>query len=183
VKSVQCALAVEWIEQEFSPQVVVLFRHPFNTLASWRDMGFVAPADRNPHELAVLTQYAREQWDLAPPPPDAAPLAHQAFEFGVLTNALADAAARHPGWIVARHEDLCQDSTARIRALTEQLGLDWTDAADRFVRDSDRDGTGFATTRVASEQPDRWRERLDAEEVAAIRSVLRSFPDRSLADC
>jgi hypothetical protein len=183
VKSVQCALATEWIAQEFSPQVVVLFRHPMNTIASWRDMDFVPSRTRNLREHAVLTRLAEERWGVTPPAADAPELAHHAFEFGVLTNALVDAAARHPEWTVARHEDLCVDSSSRLRELAERLGLTWNDAADRFVRESDRDGAGFATTRVASEQPDRWRARLSSDDVDAIRGVLRSFPDRTLADC
>ena len=183
VKSVQCTLATEWIAREFSPRVVVLFRHPLNTIASWRDMGFVASGARNPREHAVLSAYAAARWDLAPPPVDAPELAHHAFEFGVLTNALVDAAARHPDWVVARHEELCVDSATRMRELAERLDLTWSDAADRFVRESDRDGTGFATTRVASALPDRWRERLTPDDVDVIRAVLRTFPDHSLADC
>jgi hypothetical protein len=183
VKSVQCALAVEWIAQGFTPRVVVLFRHPLNTIASWRDMGFVASAARNPREHAVLVRVAAERWGIDPPPPDAPELAHHAFEFGILTNALADAAARHPDWVVAHHEELCVDSPARLRDLAERLGLTWNDDADRFVRDSDRDGAGFATTRVASEQPDRWRARLSDEDVDAIRTVLHAFPARDLAGC
>ena len=182
VKSVQCSLSVEWLAHEFGPQVVVLFRHPLNTIASWRDMGFVASVDRNPREHAVLTGIAATQWGVEPPPPDAPELAHHAFEFGVLTNALADAAARHPDWVVARHEDLCVDAPTRLRALAERLDLGWGDAAERFVRESDRDGAGFATTRVARDLPEAWRDRLTAEDVDAVLDVLRGFPDRSLAD-
>ena len=101
----------------------------------------------------------------------------------MLTNALADAAARNPEWIVARHEELCVDSAVRMRALAEEVGLEWSDAAEGFVRDSDRDGAGFATTRVASAQADRWRDRLSADDVETIRAVLHGFPDRALADC
>jgi hypothetical protein len=183
VKSVQCGLAVAWLAQEFGPQVVVLFRHPLNTIASWREMGFVASGDRNPREHEVIVATAAERWGIAPPPPDAPELARHAFEFGVLTNALADAAARNPGWVVARHEELCVDSAVRMRALAEQVGLEWSDDAERFVRDSNRDGAGFATTRVASEQVDRWRDRLSADDVETIRAVLHGFPDRALADC
>jgi hypothetical protein len=182
-KSVQCPLAVEWIAHEFDPRVVVLFRHPLNTIASWRDMGFVASGARNPREHAVLTEVAAARWGVGPPPVDAPDMAQHAFEFGVLTNALADAVARHPEWIVARHEDLCIDAPTRLRELGERVGLEWDDAADRFVRESDREGAGFATTRVAREQADRWRDRLSAEDVDAIRAVLHAFPDPTLAEC
>ncbi len=133
VKSVQCALSLEWLAHEFGPHVVVLFRHPLNTIASWRDMGFVASVARNPREHAVLTGIAADQWGVEPPPADAPELAHHAFEFGVLTNALVDAAARHPDWVVARHEDLCVDAPARLARSPSGIELGWGDAR-RSVR-------------------------------------------------
>jgi hypothetical protein len=182
-KSVQCALAVEWIAHEFAPTVVVLFRHPFNTLASWRDMGFEASPARNPREHAALVRVAAERWQVAPPPADAPELAHHAFEFGILTSALVDAVHRNPDWIVTSHEDLCVDAPTRLRSLVEQVGLEWSDATERFVRESDREGAGFATTRVASAQAERWRDRLSDGDVDAIRRVLHAFPDPALAGC
>ena len=74
------------------------------------------------------------------------------------------------------HEDLCVDSATRFAALAAELGLVWGDAAERSSRESDRDGTPYRTQRRTEEQPDRWRERLDAEQVATIRDTLGRFP-------
>ncbi len=68
-------------------------------------------------------------------------------------------------------------------ALAERVGLRWTDAAERFVEESDRQGSGFVTARVAAEQGERWRDRLSADEVDLVRSVLDAFPAGLLADC
>jgi hypothetical protein len=172
VKSVQCALALEWIAARFQPRILVVERNPFNVLASWNELGYV----RSPHELATMAAYAREHWGIEPPGADAPHLATQAFSYGVQTSALRDAAARHPEWLQARHEDLCIDSATRFHALAAELGLDWNDAAERFLSESDRDGTPYRTLRRTEEQPDRWRERLDAEQVATIRDTLAGFP-------
>ena len=75
-----------------------------------------------------------------------------------------------------RHEDLCVDSAARFRALCGEVGLEWADAAEQFLAESDRDGTPYRTQRRTEDQPDRWRERLDAEQVATIRDTLARFP-------
>jgi hypothetical protein len=179
VKSVQCARSIEWIQQKFEPQVVLLFRHPLNALASWRDLGFV----RNPREGAALADDARRRWGVSEPGPDAPQLAQQAFIFGVLTEALMAAAAHHPEWVVAQHETLCADASMGLRDLAGQLGLTWTERAEQFVRDSDRVGEGYATKRVASDQPDRWRERLSDTDVDVIRRVLAEFPHAALTDC
>ena len=178
-KSVQCARSIEWIVDRFAPTTVVLSRHPLNAIASWRDLGFV----RNQRESASLARDARERWGVTGPSPDAPQLAHQAFIYAVTASALAEAASRHPDWITIRHEDLCRDATTELRGLATRLGLEWTDAATRFVEDSDRQGAGFATARVAADQQDRWRERLSPDDVEMVRSVLGGFPADLLADC
>jgi hypothetical protein len=172
VKSVQCSLSLEWIAARFHPRILVVERNPFNVLASWAELGYV----RSPHELTTMATYAREHWGTEPPAPDAPHLAIQAFSYGVQTSALRDAAARHPEWLHARHEDLCVDSATRFRALAAELGLAWSDAAERFLGESDRDGTPYRTLRRTEAQPDRWRDRLDATQVAIIRDTLAGFP-------
>ena len=173
VKSVQCALELEWIAARFRPQILVVERNPFNVLASWAELGYV----RSPHELAVMSTYAApalgHRRRRRPTPPTSR---HQAFSFGVQTAALRDAAARHPEWVQAQHEELCIDSATRFRALAAALGLEWSDAAEQFLRESDREGTPYRTQRRTEEQPDRWRDRLDAEQVATIRATLGRFP-------
>ena len=144
----------------------------------FRSLEFV----RNPREHADLAADASRRWGIRAPAPDEPQLVHQTFEYAVLTTALVEAAARHPDWIIVRHEDLCRDAPVGLRELAEHVGLVWTDSADRFVRESDRDGAGFATDRVTSAQPDRWRERLTSADVALVRSVLDDFPLVTLAD-
>jgi hypothetical protein len=178
-KSVQCARSIEWIVDRFAPTTVVLARHPLNAIASWRELGFV----RNARENASLAEDARARWGVTPPGPDAPRLAHQAFVYAVTASALAEAAARHPDWVTVRHEDLCRDAPTELRALAERLGLVWTDAAADFVARSDRQGSGFVTARVAAQQEDRWRERLDAGDVEVVRAVLAGFPAGLLSSC
>jgi hypothetical protein len=172
VKSVQSALALEWIVDRFRPRVLVVERNPFNVLASWSELGYV----RNPRETAAIERYARQRWGIDPPDDGAPHLAMQAFLFGVLTSALREASDRHPDWVRTRHEDLCVDSVARFRALCGEVGLAWDGAAEQFLTASDRDGTPYRTQRRTEDQPDRWRERLGPDQVATIRDTLARFP-------
>jgi hypothetical protein len=174
VKSVQCARSVEWVANRFEPAVIVLERNPLNTLASWQELGFV----RNDTETRRLAEYARRRWDVeAPDERDA--LSTQTFVFAVLMSAIKDAAKRHPEWLVVSHDELCSDAPSRLRALAERVGLGWTDEADEFVRASDRSGSGYATNRRTSEQPERWRRRLSPGDVDTIQRVLDRFPEWS----
>jgi hypothetical protein len=172
VKSVRTELALEWLVERFRPRVLVVERNPLNVLASWIELDFV----RDPREAAAVAEYARDAWGLAAPAPDASQLERQTFYFGVLASAVHEAAARHPDWVVTRHDDLCLDPATRFAALAAVLGLEWTDDAARFLDESDREGTGYDTARSTADQPDRWRGRLDDAQVATIRATLASFP-------
>jgi hypothetical protein len=172
VKSVQCALTIDWIADRFRPRVLVVERHPFNVLASWIELDFL----RNPREIARIDEEADRRWGLAPPGSAATRLELQTFQFGVLACALRESAAAHPEWVRTTHEHLCVEPLARLRAVAGELGLEWGDTATRFVTESEGDGTTYRTQRRAQEQPDRWRERLDAAQVATIRTVLDRFP-------
>ncbi len=101
---------------------------------------------------------------------------HQAFTYATLATELREASARHPDWTVARHEELCVDPADSFRVLAERVGLEWGPAAEQFLGESDAEGTPYRTLRRTAEQPERWRERLDAEQVATIRDVLARFP-------
>lgn len=177
VKSVQSALALEWIAQRFSPRVLVVERNPLNVLASWVELDYA----RSPRERDSIEAYARRRWDLAPPAPGAPHLEVQAFSYGVLSSALRDATIRHPEWTRTSHEHLCTDTEARFAALAAELGLEWNDTAAGFVRDSDREGTPYRTLRRTEEQPNRWRDRLDDAQVETIRATLARFPFPLLA--
>jgi hypothetical protein len=87
------------------------------------------------------------------------------------------AASRNHDWQVVWHEDLCIDTVASFKGLFESTDLTWTPMAGEFLRGSDRPGGRFDTHRVAAEQTrQRWRQRLDPDEVRAINGVLETFP-------
>jgi hypothetical protein len=173
VKSVRSELAMDWLVARFRPRVLLVERNPLNVLASWVELDYV----RDQEEAAAVAGYARQHWGVAPPRPSEPQLVHQTFEYGVLACALRDAAARHGDWTVVEHEQLCTDPVAQFRGLVGGLGLTWTDDAAAYLADSDREGTGYATQRRAEDQPDRWKERLDADQVTTIRTTLARFPE------
>jgi len=178
VKSVRSELAMEWLVAQFQPTVVLVERNPLNVLASWIELEYV----RDPREAAAVAGHAQQRWGVAPPAETEPRLVHQAFEYGVLACALRDAATRHDDWTIVRHEQLCTEPIAEFRALAEGLGLGWTDDASAFLTESDRDGSGYQTNRRAADQPDRWRERLDDDQVAIIRATLDRFPTALMRD-
>lgn len=176
VKSVHTPMAVEWLAARFRPTVLVVRRHPLNTLASWLEMNLPdrdRSLDRHP---AVADRYLR-RWGVEPPPPDATVLQRAAWQLGLFTCAMEEAVDRHH-WATVSHEELSVRQAEAFRELADSLGLAWTAEAEDHLQDSNRPGSGYRTHRVGRQQPERWRSRLDSRQVDEIANVLDPFPIR-----
>ena len=172
VKSVHGALALPWLAEKFSPQIVIVLRHPLNVAASylelgWQDAGLQTRAGTVRHRLGV---------SIPELPADASPVARVAWQTGVFASAVTSLADSHPDWHIVTHEDLCRDPRGGFRHLYADLGLSWTSTADDYLHRSNRPGTGIKTNRVTKDQPGRWRHRLTYSQVEEIRRVLALFP-------
>lgn len=178
VKSVRAELAIEWIAERFQPRVLVVERHPFNVLASWIELDFV----RDGREAASVADYARRRFGVEPPASGDPQLVQQTYYYGVLASGLRAAVEHHPEWTTMTHEELCVDSRARFAALATELGLEWSDAAQKYLDASNEEGAGYRTSRRTEAQPERWRERLDTKQIATIRATLARFPTPLLPD-
>ncbi|MFM8972896.1 MAG: hypothetical protein ACKOOG_09715 [Actinomycetota bacterium] len=170
VKTVRAEFTAEWIAARFAPTVLLVERNPLNVLASWIDLGYAL----DEREFRAYAERAGRRGVAAPA--EAATLERQAVTSAVMASALRDAAERH-GWMRTTHEHLCVDSATRFATLADDLGLEWSPDAARFVVESDREGAGYRTERRTTEQPDRWRDRLTPDQVDRIRTVLARFPD------
>jgi hypothetical protein len=173
VKSVHAPLALEWIAARWRPRVLLVRRHPLNIIASWNGLGWGGlRIDLHP---LVRERYV-EPLGIRPLDEGCSQLEVATWQIGMFTVALEAAATRHPEWQVVSHEELCADPEGGFSQLCTMLDLSWNEAARRFLAASNRPGTGTTTLRVAAEQPDRWRSRLDAQQVRAVRTVLDGFP-------
>ncbi len=188
VKSVNSAFSLEWIAQRYQPRVLVLRRNPLNVVSSWvvLNMWSDRPIGQHP---AVRERY------LAPigvtaPDNGASAVRIAAFNVGLLTRALRQAAAEHPEWIVASHDQLCIDPETGFRDLTARLGLRWTPAMTDYLRKSDdpsftvHGGTPkFHPNAVSStttdsrrdQQASQFKRRLTPAQADEAREVLASF--------
>jgi hypothetical protein len=171
VKSVHCARSLEWAAERFGPAVVVVERHPFGVIASWRKLGWADFLDTDRaalrHSVAVL--------GVEPPPPGAPWLERAAWHYGLLSSYLAEARRRHPDWLVVRHEVLCAGPEPAFRRLAGRLGLTFTAETARFLAASNRPGDGYSTHRLWHEQVDGGRSRLTAAEGALVEATLARF--------
>jgi hypothetical protein len=190
VKSANCALALEWIEQRYQPQVVVQHRNPLNLVSSWMALGIDGDASLADDPVV------RERWlsPLGIPvlKPGASPVANVAWTIGLLTLALKTTAEKHPDWIVVSHDEFCQDPHPHFEALAKDLGLTWTPAAAAYLDASDRPSfvdrnrnprkipdeqlAGEGADSLRRRQAELFRHRLSKAEIAEASAVLATLP-------
>lgn len=169
VKSVHSSLALEWVASRLQPRVLVVLRHPLNTIASWLEFGWGGCyLDTHP---TVRERFAT-RWGFPELPQDRSLVAAVTWEVALFTSVLQAAVDAHSDWLAVSHESLCADPIDGFRGIYTDLGLAWTEGAERFVRLSNRPGTGYETARVAADQPDRWKQRLTGEQIQEIWSLL-----------
>jgi hypothetical protein len=177
VKSVHAAMSVEWLATTFDLEVLVLLRHPAAVLASWQSLGL-------PEHFARLERVPEvrqrcEEWGVPLPGPDE--LEHTVWLLGVLLTSL-EQAARHSGFLLRTHEQMCLSPAAEFRSLYGELGLEWTDRTDAALEGSNRPGQGWSVERVAKDQPDLWKTRLSPATVDVMQRVLAPFPFRTWSE-
>jgi hypothetical protein len=171
VKSVHCARSLEWVADRFGPAVVVVERHPFGVISSWRKLGWDHFLDTDQGAL----RYSAAVLGVDPPASGAPWLERAAWHYGVLSSYLERARRRHPDWLVVRHEVVCADPEPAFRRLSGRLGLVFTDETARFLAASNRPGDGYSTHRLWHEQLDGGRRRLTPAERALVLATLDAF--------
>jgi hypothetical protein len=174
VRSVQSALALEWVVARIEPRVVVVRRHPLDVVTSRVELGFLDHARQYLDEEAVAERV--ERWPCPPRPTTDDAFVHLVWLAAFEMSAYDEVASRHPDWIVVDHEDLCLDPVAKFRRLVADLGLEWTEACERYLESSNRPGDGFDTKRVSSELSGKWRNVLSDQEIDTARELVSQFP-------
>ncbi len=173
VKSVFTAFCIEWIVETYDPKVVMLQRNPLSIVSSWRDLKTpVFDLATRPH---VLENY-RDRYEGDPPKESDSELTKIAWAVGLITTVMSDSLERHPEWLLVNHEDLCIDSPAKFKTLCERLEIPWSESVTEFLKRSNRPGEGLETKRITEEQVDKWKKKLNSEEVEEITEVLNRFP-------
>ncbi len=179
-KSIHAQLALDWLVSEFDVDVLVLVRHPANVLASWLDVNLKDARNATLEKRADVRKRFVEPWGVPYPGPD--PIERMSWKIGLLSCALEQAIARHPGWLVRSHEAMCADPETEFRRLFADLQVEWTPEVENYLREHDTPGEGFVLNRVASEMPDSWQKRLDDREITTLSKVFQWFPTTRWSD-
>jgi len=175
VKSVFGSLSLPWIDHAFDPTMLVVWRHPLNTVSAW--------LERRWDTFATLQSSpalrARFEPTAAWPPPSGTGLRQAAWAVCAASVVVLEDASAHPDWIVVSHEQQCLDPVGEFRKLFDRVGLTWTTDVEHSIVAADAGGSGFDTIRRASEEPQRWRARLSADDQREILEMISTFEELS----
>jgi hypothetical protein len=189
VKSVNSTFSLDWIASRYSPRMVIMRRNPLNIISSCTVLGLYTT--RNIGDLPAVSRLFVAPLGLTTPRENASAVTRAAWNVGLLTTGLKQAAEQHPEWIVASHDDLCIDPLAKFDVLAGKLGLGWTGAMEEYVTKSDdpsftvfggsqRVHPNAATSTTGSsrrsEATTQFARRLTPAQLAEARAVLGEFP-------
>jgi hypothetical protein len=178
VKDPIALFSSEWLADTFGMQVVVMIRHPAAFAVSIRRRNWR-------HRFGdFLDQPLLMRDFLAPREPELRAAAERRpdilDEAILLWNVLYDAVAtfqeRHPDWHFVRHEDVAASPLDRYRELYGRLGLEWTPAVERLVRETSSESNpgearrADAIRRASAAQVRAWTSQLSAGETERVRA-------------
>jgi hypothetical protein len=122
----------------------------------------------------LVRSEALRRWEIEVQADDDA--ARAATLCAVMAAALHDDAIRN-NWAVVGHEAACADAVTELTAAAAAVGIAWTDDATAFVRDSDQEGRGYQTRRVAADLPAAWKRKLTDDDLRTVADVVAGFPE------
>ena len=191
VKSVNSSFALEWIARRYRPRTVILHRHPLNVVSSWFVLNL--QGDETLSDNGQLRRRRLAALGVPPPPGSSDRVASLAWQVGALMSVQRATAARHPDWVVVSYDALSEAPQPGFAALFDQLGLAWTDAAQRYLLAAD--DPRFAVTGASRsgrhpnertqhetqqsrrlEQRSGYERRLTPQQIDEARAVLADMP-------
>ena len=168
VKTTRAYLSLPWLARRADATTVV-WRHPLNLVPAWQEQRWSGV-------LAARSGVVQRRFaDTAawPPPPEVERpgAAAIAWAVAVLGAIVLEDAARL-GLPVVHHESACVDPEAALEILVGTLGRPVGAVHRRALARHDRDGSGFATVRRRTAEPERWIDRLSADDLDVVQATI-----------
>ncbi len=180
--------SAEWLAEQFDMDVVVLVRHPAAFAGSLARLGWSHPfAHFLAQPLLMRDHLAAFEDEIRAYAGEERPILDQAaLLWRMIYSVVRTYVARHPGWIVVRHEDLSRDPVGQFRMLYERLDLSFTPDVAWAIeshtgpanpREAPRGASAWRLDSRANVEA--WRRRVgpaDAERIrAAVEDVSRTY--------
>lgn len=177
----QCTALIEWFDEHFPVDILVLLRHPIPNALSIMARGW-RPECRDflNHSWFVETQLTGPQVDLARRTVNGgSPLAKHVLDwtFKMLMPVRAVQSGRHPHWLTITYEQLVWQPTEILELISERLDLPDIDAMRAQVPWPSRTVTQGTAEKVddAHYLLRRWRSRVSKTEEEEVMRIPETF--------
>ena len=173
IKSVHSGLCLPVINNHFNPDMVLVFRHPANIISSYTELK-IEDANRNIFRRPELSNFLKNYQDKIRVLND--PLSFMGLQIGIFYHLWEKALETHNQWIETSHEDLCEDSVEKYKSLFDQLNIVWDSSAQNWIEKMNQPGEGFKTYRIAKDLKDKWKKRLNTDQIIKIQKGYSILP-------
>lgn len=178
VKFVRSSLALDWLAHHYpDARTVALVRHPVGQFLSYQKLGWQPLPAKFTENDRLMARYL-EPWR-------AHLLAAETFWeragafWGAKNLVVHRQYGEGLGHNIVPFEYLCADPRAHFARLYTQLGLAWTDAAERAVAASDgqdaSSAESYSLKRNSRGEIDKWQDKISAADQAACRRYAEAF--------
>ena len=182
VKDPIALLSAEWLVDQFDMQVLLMVRHPVAFICSLRERDWRFDFSNFTKQSALMDGLLKgfrkeiEQAALVPP----SFIVHAALLWKILYTVIEKYRARHPGWLVVRHEDLAINPQGMFPKIFESLGLKYTQSSRRQVlKITDgampyrgRNGGVHQLKRNSKMVATQWKGRLSIEDICIVKEIV-----------
>ncbi|NEZ56158.1 sulfotransferase [Adonisia turfae] len=182
VKDVHACAALDWIDHNIAPQIVIITRHPCGLASSWLRTFKSSQNNGRGRALNRLLAQPKLLEDYLHPFEDDLRNSDTFFDnialyWGAIYYILHKQYQTHPNWIFITHEELCRDPIKEYKELFNKLNLEWTSKTDQILATSTvaDSGSSYSPMRVSANEPSKWLKQLTPEQIEIIQKKTSLF--------
>jgi len=165
IKSVHGIMAVPVLIENLSFKPVFILRHPAAVVSSMLNLN-MPDANRGIFEMREVMddlQLIEASFQ------NLSDLEVMGLQIGIFYTYIHKAIEKYD--IKAyQFEDVCIDVEKSFKAVYGELNIDWNEKVEAFIKLNNKPGSGYKTQRIASDQADKWKHQLRAEEIEQIKN-------------
>jgi sulfotransferase family protein len=185
IKDPIACFSSDWLFENYNLQILVVLRHPGAFAASLKRMNWTFSFQNllqqdqlmKDHLFPFRAEMKAEPQEL---------IEQAALLWKVIYHVLIGFAAKHPDWIIVKHESLSLNPVAGFRDLYARLGLKWSPRAMQEIishtsaQNPTEPPQGVAQTlkRNSAGNVGRWKSSLTKQEIQHVQRVTRPLADR-----
>lgn len=178
IKDPIACLSSDWLARNFDLDVLVLIRHPGAFAASLKRMNWNPKLSCYFKQPRLTAEYLRDL-EAEYGGRSLSFIEAAAVAWRIMYRVLAAFAARHPEWIVVRHEDLASNPIREFNDIYNRMSLEWTDEVYNGIdqhcspgnRAEAQRGSVHTLKRDSRSIINSWKTKLDDNEKQTLRDL------------